>query len=328
MGKKHTLNEFCKALKKYDHFLLSCHVSPEGDAIGSILAMRSLLARLGKKTTVVCEDKFPERLSCLSDKHWNRVQDIKKPATAFKALVVADCPTVERIGRVKDLLTPETVIFNIDHHVSNVLFGNYNYVLPKAAASGEVVMDIFKHFRIRLNKEDATNLYVALTTDTGSFKYSNTTVHCHQIAAELIATGIDIEKINDELYATYSLNKINLYSRLLGRVRTESNGRVAWVSLKREDLKHSGATYEDTEGFIDFLKYLKEVRIAFFVSEMADREVKVSFRSRGAYDVNTIATHFGGGGHRKASGCNIHGTLEEAEKRILDRIKVECDFTS
>jgi len=325
---KKKLAAFCKALKQSDHFLLSCHVSPEGDAIGSILAMESLLKRLGKKTTVVCEDAFPERLSCLSDKSWHEVRQIKKPASYFKALVVTDCPTLERIGTVKRLLTPETKIFNIDHHISNELFGHYNYLRPEAAACGEVVVDIFKYFRIPLTKEDAKNLYVALSTDTGSFKYSNTTVHCHKIAAELIATGIDIEKINDELYATYSLNKINLYSRLLGRVRTFSKSRVAWVGMKREDLVHSGATYEDTEGFIDFLKYLKEVKVAFFMSEMREpNQVRVSFRSKGDYDVNKIATFFSGGGHKKASGCVIHGTLQEAERMILTRLRKEYHFS-
>ncbi|HXV28312.1 MAG TPA: bifunctional oligoribonuclease/PAP phosphatase NrnA [bacterium] len=328
MPEKTTLAAFCKALKKYDHFLLSCHVSPEGDAIGSILAVDSLLRRLGKKTTVVCEDAFPERLSCLSDKRWQRVRDIKKPASHFKALVVTDCPTLERIGTVNKLLTPQTKIFNIDHHISNELFGHYNYLRPEAAACGEVVVDIFKYFHLPLRRDEATNLYVALSTDTGSFKYSNTTVHCHRIAAELIATGIDIEKINDELYATYSLNKINLYSRLLARVKTRSKGRVAWVGMKRNDLAESGATYEDTEGFIDFLKYLKEVQVAFFMSEMREpKKVRVSFRSKGHYDVNKIATFFKGGGHKKASGCVIQGSLQHAEAMILSRLKKVYRFS-
>ena len=241
--------------------------------------------------------------------------------------MVADCPTLERIGSVKELIRQDTVIFNIDHHVSNHHFGHYNYIRPDAAASGEVVMDIFKKFKIPLNKEEAKNLYVALSTDTGSFKYSNTTVHSHRMAADLIATGIDIDKINDELYATYSLNKIHLYSRLLARVRTSARGQVAWVSMRLEDLRHSGATYEDAEGFIDFLKYLREVKIAFFISELAGgRSVKVSFRSKGSYDVNKIAAHFHGGGHKKASGCTLHLSIEAAEKTIMKHIRREFHF--
>ena len=319
-----SLEALCQALKKKDNFLLASHINPEGDAVGSILALESLLRRLGKKTLIACEDPFPERLACLPSKRWNRAKDVPS-SRQFDALVVADCPTLERIGSVQKLLTPKTEIFNIDHHISNLRFGHHNYIQPSASAAGEVVYDIFKRFKMKLNQEEATALYVTISTDTGSFKYSNTTVKSHQIASELIQTGINIEKINDALYATYSLEKIQLYSRLLGKVQTNPDGTVAWVGLTRGDLKRTGATYEDTEGFIDFLKYIKEVQFSFFMSEMdgpEDGQVRVSFRSKGDYDVAQVAVHFGGGGHKKAAGCTIHGTLEEATEKILEQIKL------
>lgn len=323
-----TLDEFCKGLKRSDHFLLASHVNPEGDAVGSVIAMDSILRRAGKKTTIVCEDAFPERLHCLPHQdRWNVFNDVKVRKNRFDALVVADCPTLERIGKVRELLRPDTVIFNIDHHISNACFGQYNYVRPEAAACGEVIYDIVKELKMTLTKEEAAALYVSLSTDTGSFKYSNTSVHTHRIAAELIHTGIDIDRINEELYATYSLNKLSLYSRLLGKVETAFGGKVAWVAMSREDLKHSKGTYEDTEGFIDFLKYIKEVKVAFFLSEMQrPNEVKVSFRSKEKYDVNQIATAFGGGGHKKASGCTINKSLPEAVQAILQEIQKQSGF--
>jgi len=315
------LKTFCAALKRYKRFLLACHVAPEGDAIGSVLAMESLLRRLGKQTYVVNDDAFPERLPCLSSKLWHETDRVKKKAGYFDALVTTDCPTLERIGKVRQFIGPDTVIFNIDHHISNNLFGHYNYVKPQAAASGEVVFDIYKQMKLKVTRQEAQDLYVAISTDTGSFKYSTTTVNSHLITAELMQTGINIEKINDQIYSSYSLNKIQLYSRLLGRVTTTSKGRIAWVSLRRHDLKVSGSTYEDTEGFIDFLRYLKEVNIAFFISEMSSEMVKVSFRAKGPYDVNLIATEFDGGGHRKMSGCAIKTSLEHAETLILKAIR-------
>lgn len=325
--RKHSLEEFCKGLKKYDRFLLSCHIAPEGDAIGSILAMDSLLRRMGKKTWVVCEDPFPARLEVIKSSRWNELKNFKKGPSDFQALVVADCPTLNRIGRVKDLLSPETVLFNVDHHISNENFAHYNYVCPKASASGEAIIDIFKHLKLPIQKNEAKNLYVAMSTDTGNFKHGNTTDHSHRVIAELMQTGINIDAINEQVYATFSLNKIQLYSRLFARVQTEANGQIAWVSMKREDLSQSGADYEDAEGFVDFLKYLREVKIAFFILELPDGEyLRVSFRSKGKYDVNKIASSFQGGGHKKASGCRIRSTISEAEKMILRCIQKEYSF--
>ena len=319
-GKKNTLSEFCRALKHHKRFLLACHVAPEGDAIGSLLAADSLLRRLGKKTFMVNEDAFPERLPCLSSRGWHLRDEVLKPGN-FDAALLTDCPTLERIGRVRELLGPDTIIFNVDHHISNNLFGHHNYVKPKAAATGEVVYDLFKQFKLPVTREEAKNLYVAIATDTGSFKYGTTTAESHKIAAALMAQKIDIEKINDQIYSSYSLNKMQLYSRLLGRVQTTALGRIAWVGMHMEDLKQSGATHEDTEGFIDFLRYLREVSVVFFMSEMRPGEVKVSFRAKGAFDVNRIATEFGGGGHRKASGCSVRATLAEAQELVFTAIR-------
>ena len=312
-----SLRALCHAFKKQDHFLLSCHVDPEGDAVGSLLAMDSLLRRMGKRTMMVCEDPFPKRLPMLSSKRWRKLAEIKNPPSYFNALVTIDSPTLARIGKVQDLVTPDTTIFNIDHHVSNQLFGHFNYVDPKASACGEVVYDIFRTMRVPINREEAKNLYVSIMTDTGSFKYANTTVKCHRITAELIRTGIDVEAINNSIYSTYSLNKIQLYGRLLSRVKTSRDGTIAWVTIRRSDLTFSGADYEDTEGFIDFLKYMKEVKVAFLVMELPQKPmVRVSFRSKGNYDVNKIATYFHGGGHVKAAGCVIRSSLTEAVRMI------------
>lgn len=326
--KSDSLKTFCKALKQKDHFLMTSHVNPEGDAIGSLIALDSLLRRLGKKTKMVFEDPFPERLYCLPHQdRWNVYDKVKNKNIRMEAMIVTDCPTLDRIGKVKDLVRPDTVIFNIDHHISNAGYGHHNFVRPQAAASGELVYEIFKQFGFRLGREEATALYVSLSTDTGSFKYGNTLVRSHKMAAELIRTGIDVERINNELYATYSLNRIQLYSRLLAKVQTAFGGKVAWAILSRADLENSKATYEDTEGFIDFLKYLREVKVAFFVSEMPKPdEVKVSFRSKDRYDVNQIAMAFGGGGHKKASGCTIPVKSSDAVQAVLKQIQKECQF--
>jgi bifunctional oligoribonuclease and PAP phosphatase NrnA len=320
-----SIKELCDGLKQKQSFLLASHVIPEGDAIGSILAMESLLRRLGKKTMIICEDSFPERLSMLPQDRWNVASKVTN-APKFDALVVADCPTLERVGAVQKFLTPDTKIFNIDHHVSNVKFGHYNYIQSTAAACGEVIYEIFQQMGVSINQEEAAALYVSINTDTGSFKYSNTTVKSHQITAELIQTGIDIEQINHALHATYSLEKIQLYSILLGKIQRTPDGLIAWAGLTKGNLKETGSSYEDAEGFIDFLRYMKEVRFSFFMIEMDGQQqgnIRVSFRSMGDYDVSPLAVHFGGGGHKKAAGCVIKGDLKEVTEKILAEIKKE-----
>ncbi len=324
MGKNHSLKIFCQALRKYDRYLLSCHVHPEGDAVGSILAMDSLLRRLGKKTRVVCQDPFPDRLACLPSERWNQPDSLDKNPFDFQAVILADCPVLERLGGVKDFLKRNTVIFNIDHHISNTFYGDFNYVLPHGAATGEAVLNLFKYFRLPVSREEATDIYVAVATDTGSFRYGNTSIRSHRIAAQLIRTGINVDRINEALYSTYSLNKLNLYSRLFRRVKTAFNGQVAWLTVKREDLRRSGAHYEDTEGLIDVLKLIREVKIVFFVSELPGEEgVKVSFRSKGAYDVNKVAMSFNGGGHKKAAACVLNVSVRKAERMVLERLGKE-----
>ncbi len=328
-GHKRDLVNLVQGLKKHKRFLLSCHVTPEGDAIGSMLAMESLLRRMGKKTQVICQDPFPERLSCLSSRKWKRTEELKSKKIDYDALVLTDCPTLARIGDVREVLPREIAIFNIDHHISNDRFGNYNFIRPEAAASAEVVLDIFDYLKLPLTRDEAKNLYVGLATDTGSFKYSNTRAESHVIAAKLIATGLDIEKINDELHGAYSLKTMRLYSRLLGRVKTAAGGALAWSSMSRRDLHETGAGYEDAEGFIDFVRYLKGSKISFFMSELADgKSVRVSFRAKGPYDVNKVATFFNGGGHKKASGCTMRASVAEAERQIVKRILSSFHFKS
>lgn len=324
-----SLEVFCKALKSHQNFLLACHVLPEGDALGSLYAMESLLRRLGKKTCMVGEAPLPKSLTSLfPSERWHTVEELKRRPIRWDALVVTDCPTLERIGKVKDLLRPDTAIFNIDHHVSNNFFGQFNYVRPKAAASGEAAYEIFQHLNLELTRDEAQSLYIALSTDTGSYRYSNTCAGTHRLAAKLIEKGIDLEAIHEGVYSNYSLNKIYLYSHLLKKVRTASDDQIAWVTMTRQDVKRYGADYEDSEGFIDFLRLIHTVKVAFFASELLDgKTVRVSFRSKGDYDVQKIASLFDGGGHRKSSGCLFQGvSLKKAVERVLEKIHQEFDL--
>ncbi len=321
-----SISDFCKALKKTQKILLACHVLPEGDALGSLFAMASLLNRLGKKTYLVGQENPPATLQTLfSCESWYTSEKFKSAGHKFDAVLVTDCAKFDRIGTVAHLISPKTPIFNIDHHISNEGFGTFNLVHPQAAATGEVVYDIFKHLKLSLTKDEARYLYIAISTDTGSFRYSNTCARTHRIAAELIGTGIDVETISRDIYSNYSLNKIFLYSYLLKKIRTSAKDQIAWASMTRQDVKRYGADYEDSEGFVDFLRLIQSVKVVFFASEVPGQDaVRVSFRSKGEYDVQKIAAYFDGGGHKKSSGCLFYKTtLKKVIEQVLERIHAE-----
>ncbi len=318
-----TMDEVCEAIKKHRNFLLSAHIRPEGDSVGSLLAMKSLLTKLGKKARIVCQDNFPERLDIMPKDGWCTVAQIRrfKPKPVFDACIVVDCPNPGRIGTVRELIGPKTTIINIDHHVSNAHFGHYNLVQDRAAACGEIIYDLFKKLNVPITKEDALPIYVSISTDTGSFKYSNTTSKTHLVASELIQTGINLEEINENLYDRSSHKRLVLLADLLDKLKVEMNGKVVWAVVKLDMLKKTKATFEDTEGFIDFLRSMAGVCIAFILIENSNNKFQVSFRAKGPHDVNRIAEKFGGGGHRKAAGCTITGSADQASRRILSVIR-------
>jgi len=318
-----TVREICDAIKEHQNFLLSAHIRPEGDSIGSLLGIQFLLHKLGKEAWIVSQDSFPSRLDVMSQDGWHTVAEVLnlKEKPKFDACIVVDCPNPARIGRVQELIAPETVIINIDHHVSNIRFGHFNLVDDRAAACGEIICDLFKELNIPLTKEAALPLYVSISTDTGSFRYSNTTSKTHRVAAELIQTGINLEEINENLYERFSRRRVSLLADLLKNIKVEMGGKVVWAVVKKNMIRRTKTSFADTEGFIDFLRSIAGVRIAFILIENGKNKYQVSFRAKGMNDVNQIAQAFGGGGHRKASGCSIQGTAEKAVDQILTEVR-------
>ncbi|HNV87249.1 MAG TPA: bifunctional oligoribonuclease/PAP phosphatase NrnA, partial [Candidatus Omnitrophota bacterium] len=286
-----TVEEVCSVIKRHRNFLLSAHVRPEGDSVGSMLAILSLLTKLGKRAWIVSEDAFPSRLDVMPRKAWMTLRQFRalprKPK--FDACIFVDCPRLDRIGEVRKLVAPGMTLINIDHHVTNGRFGDFNLVNDRAASCGEIVYDLFKKCGIPITQKEALPLYVSLTTDTGSFRFSNTSAKTHRVVADLIETGIDLETINDEVYARFSLERTRLLSDLLRDIKIGLNGKVVWAVIRREMFRKRKASFEDAEGFIDSLRFIRGVRIAFLAIEAERNEWQVSFRAKGPYDVSRIA---------------------------------------
>ena len=309
-----------QAIKKFNKFLITSHINPEGDAIGSQVAMACLLRKLGKKFVMLDDSPVPNVLRFMKG-----TEDISKEMPRdfnYQAVITLDSPDLARIGRVNEYIKKDSVIINIDHHISNVNFGKFNWVEPDFSSAGEMVYDLFKVFKVKIGMDEAVALYAAIMTDTGSFRYSNTSSKTHRITAELIDIGVKPYEMHTRIYETSSIQDTNLLGEALQTMKITDDGKIAWLWVTKEMLKKTKASLEGTEGIINFARSIGGVEIAVLFRETGTEDrVKASFRSKGKVDVNKLAASFGGGGHPTASGCAVLGKLEDVEKKVLEKAK-------
>ena len=315
------MKQVIAAIKERNKFLITAHVNLEGDSLGSQLAMKELLERLGKSAVIVDHDAVPEHYKFLP-KAGEVMKKIDKDMV-FDAAVVLDCPTLKRVGRVKELISKNKFIINIDHHISNEKFGDVNWVDPNASSAGEMVYKLFKETGTALTKEIALYLYIAILTDTGSFNYDNTSGVTHEIAGELLGYGLDPAQVSEDVYERRTMADIKFLGLVLSTLEVNKAGDVAHLVITREMVNNTGADLSKAEGVINYARSIDKVKVGvLFKEDMKDPgKINVSFRSKAEVDVNGIALIFGGGGHVKAAGCVIDGTLDEAKKKVLAKVE-------
>jgi len=309
-----------KAIGRFEKFLISSHINPEGDAIGSQIAMSSLLKRLGKKVVSVNDNPVPHALRFMKGSG-----DILKEMPRdfnFDSAVILDSPDLTRIGRIANYISSDKPVINIDHHISNQRFARYNWVAPNVSSAGEMVFELFKEFKLKMRYDEAVAIYVAIMTDTGSFKYTNTSSRTHRIIAELIDAGAEPYQLFSRIYETSSLEDTNLLGEALRTLKVTDDGKIAWLWVTKKMLKETKASLEGTEGIINFARSIEGVEIAILFRETGtEGRVKVSFRSKGTLDVNKLASFFDGGGHITASGCTVFGKIEDVQKKVLAKAR-------
>ena len=306
------------AIKKYSKFLITSHISLEGDALGSELALASLLKKLGRQAFIVNGDTTPSNLKFLpgEKKLYHR---LIKPT--FEAVFVVDCPNKHRVGPVITLLDDPKPIINIDHHIDNKKFGKINWCDPGASSAGEMIYRLFELTQTKLDKKDALNLYTAILTDTGCFRYSNTTSAALLISSELLKFGIEPAKIYARIYENNSVQELTCVTKIISRMSFAANNKIAWVKINKTEFKRIKGKQELLDKVFDFARSINTVKVVIVFSQPNSHLVKLSFRSKKPIDVQKIALFFGGGGHKYASGCVIKGNIKEIEKRILKQVK-------
>lgn len=309
------VGDVVERLRPSTRVLITCHTSPDGDAIGSELGMAELVESLGCAASIVNRDPFPATLEFLPG-HERIARSASLPAdltARFDLGIVLDCPGLDRTGwRGLDALP----LVNIDHHLDNERYGVANLVDEGAAAVGELVLEVALAAGAALTPTLATSLYAALVTDTGDFRYSNTTPRALRAAATLVEAGADPHGIAQALWEHVPERVVRLTGAVLATLELRAGGRLAMIHCDRDMLAATGAGPADTEDVINHARGIDGVEVAVFLKAFAADTVKVSLRSRGATDVQAIARSFGGGGHREAAGCTLAMPLPAAREAM------------
>lgn len=310
-----------EAIHKSERILVASHTQPDGDAIGSMLALGVALKSIGKNVTIYNESHTPAIFRFLP-----KISLIVRDAgnlNEYDLAFILDCGDLERIGKISEKITQIPVIVNIDHHITNTEFGTHILVDSKACATAEIIYRLIKELDVKIDNAIAHALYTAILTDTGSFLFQNTNCAAFTIASEMVANGADPYIVAQYVYATYSLGRLKLLNMVLDTIDLSENGRLSTMFLSQKMLMETGTQLEDIYGLVNYAKHIEDVEVAALIREThpgvnGRGTFHVSLRSSGGIDVSKIACRMGGGGHSNASGFKAESiTLTELKKKIF-----------
>lgn len=313
------IRQIAEIIKKGRSFLVTSHVRLDGDAVGSELALYEALRGLGKEAVVYNQDGTPQMYAFLPDA--GAIVNRLGPLDGFDAVFVLDCSEIDRVGDEAPRIAGVRRIVNIDHHISNDQYGHLTLTDPNASSTGEMVFRLLDGMGLEITKDMAINLYTAILTDTGAFRYSNTGPGTFAAAGRLLEKGADPAWIAQKVYETFPAVKIRLLGRALSTLEFDWQGRIATLTVSRKMLDEAGAQWEHTEGFVEFPRSIEGVQVAAFLSEIGEGLYKVSLRSKGRFNVEEVARKFGGGGHINAAACRISGDADTVKKKLFEAIK-------
>jgi phosphoesterase RecJ-like protein len=317
-----SLEDIADVLRTRERFVVMSHVRPDGDALGCTIAMALCLQQLGKDVTAWNEEGVLEKFRYLPGHALVTVPPTEP--REFEVAIVLDTSVEDRIGKCRPAVKHADVWINIDHHVTNPRFGDLVHIDSTAPATGQILYELFRQGELPLTYEMADNLFVAISTDTGSFQYPSTTARTYEIGAELVKAGVNVGALSQKMYESYPRRRLELLRAVLNTLRFTSGGRAASVALPASTVAQLGALPEDNEGLIDHVRAIDTVIVAAFFEELPEGRVRVSLRSKSPkVDVAKITGLFGGGGHTLAAGARVKGTLNEVQEKVLNAINHE-----
>ncbi len=318
------MDQIVQQLNKSHNVLLASHVNPDGDAIGSLIALGLALDEMGKKVVLYNESPIPAVYRFLPGVE--RIQHHLDVSARYDAAILLDCSNLDRVGSVADVICRFPVIINVDHHYTNNGFGHYHLISPSACATAEIVYGLVKALGISFSTAMATSIYTGILTDTGSFRFSNTNRSAFVICDEMVGLGVKPDEIAQHVYGTYSLGRLKLLNLALDSIEISSNGELALMVLTQEVMAKTETDVCDADGLINYARSIENVKLAVMIQEAPQNGqgaqgvggFNVSLRSNGSVDAAAIASLFGGGGHFTAAGFYIDAPLLEVKRRLKD----------
>ncbi|WP_051617233.1 DHH family phosphoesterase [Desulfonatronovibrio hydrogenovorans] len=311
-----SLDRIAEILESEDDFLITSHVNPDGDAVGSMAGIGHLLARLGKRISIFCESPVPEKFSWVDMPA--KVQHEYEPGR-HSWIIMLDCGDIQRSGRMIPGKNIEPII-NIDHHSGNPGFGAINWIDTASSSVGEMVGRLADRLGIDLSGPMAEGIYLALVSDTGFFSFGNTTDKALDLSARLVRNGIKPGEINPRILNQWTIGRLHLHGMAMQRASFHLNGQLGIISVSRKMLEETGASPDDCEGLVNTLRNVKTVRVAVSLREDDPGRIKFSLRSKGDINVQVMAGELGGGGHKNASGGILEGDMDQARQMLLNTV--------
>ena len=320
------LSQIIKAARTGESFAICGHMRPDGDSIGSQLAVAYALKNLGKKVAVFSHDAMPGKLAFLDPK--KILRGAQRPRH-YDCVIVTDCASFERLGTICETVARRGLLINIDHHGSNSRYGDLNWVNSKCASSGEMIFRLLKQAGWPITAQIADCLFTAISTDTGSFQYATTRPSTYAAAAELVQRGANLSRICDEVYQSYPLSRVRLQRHMYNSFKLIEQNQIAYFWIRRSDYQKTGALPDESEGLIDDIRNIQGVKVALLFEEIEPELTRVSWRSKvPELDVSNIAVNFGGGGHLSAAGARIPGKQQTTQRRVLAAVKAALAATN
>ena len=314
--------EITKVVQMNNNFLITSHMNLDGDGIGSELAFYFILKKLNKNPIILNQDRLPKIYDFLPGS--NKVRYLEDNCINPKSIdvgIVLDCSNIKRIGKTYEIFKDIKTIINIDHHNSNENYGDLNYIDSSASSVGEIIYEFINFIDSDLlDDKISTSLYTAIITDTGSFRYSNVSSKTFKVAADLTSYKIKPHLIADNIYNKNTYTGLKLLGKALLTLEVDSSNYFSWLTITRKMLNETKAKDEEIEGIIDIATTLNNIEISILFRETKENKIKVSFRSKGNFNVNKFAGKFKGGGHPNAAGCLCSGRLDEIKEKILSEL--------